>query len=293
MELGIMIEAQEGLNWGRWRRIVADAERLGYTALRTSDHCMSLSGVDRESLQSWIALALAAEWTSRIQLAPMMSPLTFYVPAVLARMARAVDERSGGRLVLGVGAGWNQAEHEAFGIPFPSWKERFDNLERGMERIRLTLADHPIPLLVGGRSPRSLTIAARWADEWNEHNVPPESVAQTASVLDQRCRQLGRDPGTLRRSVMLGYLVGRDRSEIADRYQRLVRIQPWLGGLPAGAGLTRLHERGWLVGTPSDIAEQLRAYAETGASLVLLQHFLLDDSEALELMARHVMPRLA
>src|SRR5438309_549633 len=137
-----MIEAQEGLTWERWRRIVADSERLGFAALRVSDHCQSVMGVEaRESLSAWIALALAAEWTERIQLGPMVSPMTFYVPAALGRQARAVDELSGGRVILGVGAGWNAAEHERFGIPFPpTWGERFDLLETGIALLRPTLA---------------------------------------------------------------------------------------------------------------------------------------------------------
>ena len=124
--IGVMIEAQEGLDWPRWRRIVADAERLGFAALRVSDHCQSVFGVEgRRSLSAWVALALAAEWTERIQLGTMVSPMTFYEPAVLARIALGVDELSGGRLLLGVGTGWNVPEHERFGIRLPELREVF------------------------------------------------------------------------------------------------------------------------------------------------------------------------
>src|SRR5215467_73386 len=166
--IGVMIEAQDGLNWTRWRRIVADTERLGFASLRTSDHLQSVMGASRGSLSAWPALALAAEWTERIQLGPMVSPITFYVPAVLGRIARGVDELSGGRLILGVGAGWNEAEHRAFGIPLPGWRERFDRLEDGIQRIRQTLAGRDVPLLVGGGGERrTRDITARWASEWN------------------------------------------------------------------------------------------------------------------------------
>src|SRR5256886_13781429 len=108
--LGVMIEAQEGLTWARWRRIVADSERLGFAALRVSDHCQSVFGVEgRESLSAWIALALASEWTERIQLGPMVSPITFYVPAVLARQALAVGGVAGGGGGKGGGEGWERA----------------------------------------------------------------------------------------------------------------------------------------------------------------------------------------
>src|ERR1700730_18029737 len=134
--LGVMIEAQEGLDWALGRQIARAAARLGFASLRTSDHCFSVFGVrERRSLSAWPALALAAEWTSRIQLGTMVSPMTFYVPAVLARFARAVDELAGGRLILGVGAGWYQGEHEAFGIPFPPWKERFDHFGGATARL--------------------------------------------------------------------------------------------------------------------------------------------------------------
>src|SRR5262245_16718029 len=155
-DVGIMIEAQEGLNLERWRRLCADVERLGFPALRVSDHCFSVFGVEgRESLPAWSALTLAAEWTKRVQIAPMVSPITFYVPAVLGRIARTVDELSGGRLLMGVGAGWNVMEHERFGIPFPSsWGERFDLLEAGIARIRQTFEGRDIPFLIGGGGQR-------------------------------------------------------------------------------------------------------------------------------------------
>src|SRR5437764_2243576 len=159
-DIGIMIEAQEDLTWPRWRRIAGDVDRLGFAALRVSDHCQSVFGVEgRESLSCWPALALAAEWTERVQLGPMVSPMTFYVPVVLGRIARAVDELSGGRLVLGVGAGWNVPEHERFGIPLPGWRERFERLEEGIARIRQVFAG---PLLIGGGGERrTLPLAAR------------------------------------------------------------------------------------------------------------------------------------
>ncbi|TMF87259.1 MAG: LLM class flavin-dependent oxidoreductase [Chloroflexi bacterium] len=139
MAIGIMIEGQEGLTWDRWRALCADVERLGFASLRRSDHFFSVMGEHaRDCIDCWTSLALAAEWTSRIEFGPMVTPLTFKLPALLAREAAAVDLLAGGRLILGLGAGWNVPEHEAFGIPFPSLKERFDNLEAGIERIYQT-----------------------------------------------------------------------------------------------------------------------------------------------------------
>src|SRR5919199_4736536 len=195
-----MIEAQESLDWARWRRIVTDSERLGFAALRCSDHCYSVAGGEgRRSLQAWAALALAAEWTERIELGPMVSPVTFYVPAVLARTALAVDELSGGRLVLGVGTGWNQAEHERFGIEFPPLGERFDRLESAIARIRSVFDGRPVRLLMGGGGERrTLAVAAREAAEWNLLGADPETYRAKAAVLAERCREAGRDPDEIR-----------------------------------------------------------------------------------------------
>src|SRR5215207_11154238 len=118
MQLGVLIEAEAGLTWERWRRLVAHVERLGFESLWLSDHFLSLSVAERDSLEPWVALTVAAAETTRVRLGPLVSPMTFRHPALLARMAVAVDNLSGGRLVLGVGAGWNDIEHHTFGLPY-------------------------------------------------------------------------------------------------------------------------------------------------------------------------------
>jgi len=300
-ELGVMIEAQEGLSWGRWRRIVADVERLGFAALRTSDHCMSVFGVaDRESLAAWPALALAAEWTERIQLGPMVSPMTFHHPAILARKAAAVDLLSGGRLILGVGAGWNEREHEMFGVPFFTVKERMDLLENGIVRIRDTwkksspkAAQNPIPLLMGGRGEkRALPMIAREASEWNLSHMDAAEYRQKRGVLEENCRAIGRDPATIRHSVMATYIIGRDHDDLRERTAKLRDFLPSLRKFDIDGAMTEVRRRG-LVGTPAEIVEQIRGYAALGVDLFMLQHFLLDDHDALQLLASDVIPAVA
>jgi len=145
-----MIEGQEGLNWDRWRHICNDAETLGFDSLRRSDHLFSVMGVvDRDCIECWTSLAMAAEWTKRIEIGPMVSPMTFRHPALLARMAAAVDLLSNGRLVLGIGAGWNEEEHAAYGITLPPIKERMDRLEEGIAVIRALWEGGPVD--VAGR----------------------------------------------------------------------------------------------------------------------------------------------
>jgi alkanesulfonate monooxygenase SsuD/methylene tetrahydromethanopterin reductase-like flavin-dependent oxidoreductase (luciferase family) len=295
--LGVMIEAQEGLDWERWRRVVRDAERLGFAALRVSDHCQSVFGVEgRRSLAAWPALALAAEWTERIQLGTMVSPMTFYEPAVLARLALAVDELAGGRLILGLGAGWNVAEHERFGIPLPpTWRERFDRLEAGIARIRETFAGRDIPLLIGGTGQkRTRTIAAREAAEWNGGAPDGPAYRELSAALDARCREIGRDPAAIRRSLMKSCVVGRDLDELRRRVVEIARVVPpprLTGETPDE--LLESARRRWFVGTPEEVAGQMRPFAEAGVDLFLIQHFALDDADALELLAGEVAPRLA
>src|SRR4051812_7028212 len=143
MQLGVLLEAEAGLTWDRWRRVVAAVEGLGFESLWLSDHLLSLSALEREALEGWVALTVAAAETTRVRLGPLVSPMTFRHPAVLARMAVAVDQLSGGRLVLGVGAGWNDVEHRAYGLAYPPARERLDRLEEGIEVIRRLLGDGP------------------------------------------------------------------------------------------------------------------------------------------------------
>jgi F420-dependent oxidoreductase-like protein len=198
MQLGVLVEAEAGLTWERWRRLVAEVERLGFESLWLSDHFLSLSTAERDSLEPWVALTVAAAETTRVRLGPLVSPMTFRHPAMLARMAVAVDNLSGGRLVLGVGAGWNDVEHRTYGIPYPPARERLDMLEEGIEVIRRLLGDAPahfagrhyqldgadlqpkaaqrphLPLLIGGMGERrTLPLVARYADEWNLTTADP------------------------------------------------------------------------------------------------------------------------
>jgi alkanesulfonate monooxygenase SsuD/methylene tetrahydromethanopterin reductase-like flavin-dependent oxidoreductase (luciferase family) len=294
--IGVMIEAQEGLDWPRWRRITHDADRLGFASLRCSDHCLSVVGVEgRHSLQTWIALALAAEWTENIELGPMVSPMTFYQPAVLGRMALAVDELSEGRVILGVGTGWNQAEHEHFQIPFPSLPERFEMLERAIPIIRSVWGERPLRILIGGGGERrTLGIAARESVEWNLLGHDPDTYRSKLALLEERCRQIGRDPSEIRHSHMAGYLIGRDQDELEERAVALQEMLPDLREISPAEVVNTLRERRgrWFVGTPDELVEVMRDYVAAGVELFMLQHYLLDDSEGLELVATEVMPRL-
>ena len=299
-----MIEGQEGLNWERWRHICHDADTLGFDSLRRSEHLISVFEPvdrDRDCIECWTSLTLAAEWTKRIEFGPMVSPMTFRAPSLLARMATAVDLLSGGRLILGVGAGWYEREHVENGIPFVTRKERFDLLEEGINTIRETWQkarpqpprDGVIPLLMGGRGEkRAMPMMAREAAEWNVGFDGPEKYKHQSQVFDECCRAIGRDPASVRRSVMTSYLIGRNRDELRERARNIGSIIPRYKDVDPDDVLKTAAES-WLVGTPDEISQQIRDKARLGIDLFMLQHFLLDDRDALKLLAEEVIPAVA
>jgi alkanesulfonate monooxygenase SsuD/methylene tetrahydromethanopterin reductase-like flavin-dependent oxidoreductase (luciferase family) len=300
-KIGVMIEGQEGLSWDRWRLICNDAETLGFDSLRRSDHLFSVMGVvNRDCIECWTSLAMAAEWTKRIEIGPMVSPMTFRPPALLARMATAVDLMSGGRLILGVGAGWYEREHVDNGIPFLTLGGRMDLLEEGIKSIRATWEDaNPkpprgtIPFLMGGRGEkRALPMVAREAVEWNLSHMDADEYLEKRKVLDAACHAIGRDPSSIRHSVMANFIIGRDRAEVRERALQLREIIPSLKGLDAGEVMAKVGQRG-LVGTAEEVAEQINRHSALGVDLFMLQHFLLDDRDALKLLAAEVIPAVA
>jgi alkanesulfonate monooxygenase SsuD/methylene tetrahydromethanopterin reductase-like flavin-dependent oxidoreductase (luciferase family) len=300
-KLGIMIEGQEGLNWARWRQICHDADTLGFDSLRRSDHLISLMNApERDCIETWASLAVAAEWTKRIQFGPMVSPMTFRHPAILAKMAASVDVLSGGRVILGVGAGWNENEHRVFGIPFYTQKERFDHLEEGIRSIRDAWGKsnpkpvhNPIPLLLGGKGRRrTIPLVAREASEWNVSRLDMDLYKEGNDDLEAACREIGRDPKTIRHSIMTSYIVGRDHAELRERAANVSKIVGGLGGMTPDEVLANRKDA-WFVGTPDEIAERMRGVAAMGVDLFMLQHFLLDDSDALKLLASDVLPAVA
>ena len=312
MRIGVMIEAQEGLTWERWFRLAERVESLGLDSLWRSDHFFSLSGHhDRPALECWTSLTALAQRSQRIRFGPLVSPMTFRHPALLARMAAAVDGLSDGRLVLGVGAGWNDSEHAAFGITLPALKERFDRLEEGIAVIKAlwsggtvdfdgryyplrgaSALPRPIqkpapPLLIGGDGElRLLRIVAQHADEWNSHAPGPDVYRAKRARLEEHCRAVGRDPNAIHRSWMGGILIGRDRSEVLDKGRWFHSfLGPLAGGSP-GAVQEVLRQRHWLVGTPDEVAGQVDAWSAVGVERVMLQWYNLDDLEGLSLLAR-------
>jgi alkanesulfonate monooxygenase SsuD/methylene tetrahydromethanopterin reductase-like flavin-dependent oxidoreductase (luciferase family) len=292
MRLGILVEAEEGLDWDTWRATYAAAERLGFDSVWLSDHLQSPWSDDRRGLETWTALAVAMAETRRITLGSLVSPITFRAPAIVARMAEALGALGAGRFVIGLGLGWNAAEHAAAGIAFPPVAERARLLGEGIERIRRELATRRVPLLVGGAGPRStLPVAARYADEWNITTGSVMDYRRVSEQLDALCREVGRDSRQIRRSIATGVLVGRNPRDLDARAERMRACVPPLVRRPDVLSAAR--EMGWLVGTPDTLVADLRDFAEAGVERVMLGHYDLANLETLAVLAETVLPSLA
>jgi F420-dependent oxidoreductase-like protein len=298
-QIGLMFEGQFGLTWARWQRLLQAAESLGYQCVFRSDH-FTIQAPDHESLETWVSLTYAASHTQRIEFGPLVSPVTFRHPAMLVRMAAAVDDLSGGRLVLGLGAGWNEREHRQFGVPFPRVWERYAMLEEALEvTTRLLREDKAItyagryfplegavllprpqrrggpPILIGGNGPkRTLPLAARYADEWNGVFISPATYRERSGLLNELLAREGRSPQAVKRSLMTETIFGETDGAFRAK----------LGRRDAGE-LEKL-----IAGTPSQVVDRIGAYVEAGVERFMLQWLDLDDLDGIEKLAKSVLP---
>ena len=302
-KLSLMIEGQEGLTWETWRHLCEMAEGLGFDSIWRSDHLLSVMGeYQRDCIECWTSLALTAVWTRRITFGPNVSPMTFRQPGILAKMAASIDVLSGGRLVLGIGAGWHEAEHKAFHIPFLSLKERMDLMDRALEVVGdvwetsnpKPVRDGTIPFLIGGGGEkRTLRAAARHASIWSIGVLPSlDDYVHKTEVLAEHCRTIGRDPTEIRRGIQSPFVIGRDEGELRDRADGLRGRLPRLKDMSPDQVLASLRERNF-AGTPDEIAAKMRAYQDAGVDLWMLQHFVWDDDATLHLLMDELAPRVA
>lgn len=311
-----MIEGQEGVTWDQWLSLALACEELGFEGLFRSDHYLSFDHPhERGAFDAWATLAALASITERIRLGTLVSPGGFRHPSELAKAVVTVDHASDGRVELGMGAGWFEREHRAFGFPFPSSAERMDVLTEQIEIVhRLWSEDevdfegrhyrlesctslprplqepHP-PLIVGGSAgPRSVALAARWADEYNVVFVDPDTARTYRERVQAACEAIGRDPGEVRFSVMTRLLVGADEADLRGR---------------AAALMARIDEDGdvdafiegmkptMAAGTVEQVLERLGEFANAGAERVMLQHLVHDDMETVALIGREIVPAAA
>jgi F420-dependent oxidoreductase-like protein len=309
LEVAIFLEGQNGLNWPRWQRMAEAVEALGFVGLYRSDHFTNMNPPDKDSLDLWISLAWLASHTDRIEFGPLVSPVSFRHPVFTARMAAAVDDLSGGRLILGLGAGWQAREHSNYGFDLLEINDRFERFEEGLEVVKLLLnrdqgsdfdgqyfqlqegillprpqrAGGP-PILIGGNGrKRTLPLTARYATEWNALMTTPEEFSALNKHLDGLLAEHSRDPGEVKRSMMVGSIFGADESQVAKRVEARTKGE---------RSADDLRQRGVIVGTPAQMAEQLKQLDQAGVQRVMLQWIDLDDIEGLEIIAQQVLPEL-
>jgi len=318
MRFALMIESQQGLSYGDHVAIAKRCEANGIEALFRSDHYQSFPGpTGRPTTDAWTVMAGLARDTDRLGLGVLVSPVTYRHPGAFAKVVTTVDEMSGGRVEVGVGAGWHELEHRQLGLPFPDIGERADWLEDQLavlhglwgepdgwsfdgRHVRIRDAQfHPKPvdvpgrprtkiggarprILVGGSgSPRSYRIAARYADEFNLSSSGPHRAREAYAAVDAACEAIGRDPATVARSTMAGVLIGRNEAEFNDRVARAV--QSFGAGDDDDTWLSERLER-WITGTPDRAREAVHRYAEAGVERIMLQDFLPWDLDMIDVI---------
>jgi F420-dependent oxidoreductase-like protein len=315
MRFCLMIEGQEGITWEQWLALADACERFGFEGLFTSDHYFSVRGVaGRGSSDAWTTLAALSARTKRLRLGTLVSPVTFRLPTVLAKVATTIDHVSGGRAEIGMGAGWWEEEHRSHGFPFPPTSERMQMLEEQLEIVHGLLSDevfsfkgrhytledcwfapkalqrpHP-PIIVGGKGgPRIARLVARWADEFNTVGGTPQQVGERYARVREAVDAEGRDQSTVTTSLMTWVLVGRDETSFRERAERAWRFEQ--EGNSFDDYLAEI-ENEYITGTPAAAAARLSEYAAAGVQRVFLNHWLFDDLETIEILARDVFPNV-
>ena len=303
LEIAIMIEGQNGLTWPRWQRIARLVEDAGFVGLYRSDHFTNGKPPDIESLELWTSLTWLASHTQRIEFGPLVTPFSFRHPVHTARMAAAVDDLSNGRLTLGLGAGWNNREHELFGFDLLELGPRFERFEEGMQVVtRLLQSDEPVTfegqyyqlrgatllprpqrrggprILIGGNGARrTLSYVVRYADEWNCVALTPQEFSERSAKLDDLLVEAGRKPESVRRSMMTGCVFGKDDSTLQQKIAARER------------SLAQLQQDAVVAGNLDQVKAQLHDLEQAGVQRVMLQWLDLDDLESLEALAKGIL----
>jgi F420-dependent oxidoreductase-like protein len=311
-----MIEGQEGVTWKHWLALADSCERLGLEGLFRSDHYFSVVGAGgRGSTDAWTLLAGVAARTSTLRLGTLVSPVTFRLPAVLAKAAATVDRISGGRAEIGMGAGWWKEEHVQHGIPFLDVNERWERLEEQVEIVHGLLTEdrysfqgkhyqlegceflpkgvqepHP-PIVLGGKTvgPRMRRLIGSFADEFNTVGGTPEEVRDRFARARDGVGAADRDQASLTTSLMTWFFVGSTEDEYLAKLERARALDPGAGDFDEYR--TEI-ERDCFVGTPERMIERLEQYAAAGVQRVFLNHTLYDDLDMLELVATEVLPKV-
>ena len=313
MRFALMIEPQQGLTYEEQLAVARHAEAAGFEALFRSDHYESFPGeTGNPTTDAWTVIAGLARDVPRIHLGALVSPVTYRYPGNLAKVVLTADEMSGGRIELGMGAGWHDDEHHRHGFPFPELSERADMLEEALEIVK-GLWEEPdgwsfigthwaiqdalfrpkpgtLPGRNGGRpniitggqgNPRAYRIAAKWADEFNLSSTSPDAAVAKFAALDEAARAIGRDPSTLTHSVMSGVLIGRDRDEVRRRERDL--LTAFGGADEESETWMAARKPRWVYGTPDEARDVVKRFEAAGVQRIMLQDFIARDLDMIDL----------
>lgn len=307
-----MTEPQQGLSYDEILSLARTAEAAGLEAFFRSDHYTSFPGpAGLPTTDAWATLAGLARDTSTIRLGSLVSPVTFRLPGPFAKLVTTVDEMSGGRVEVGMGAGWNDDEHSQLGIPFPSLKERYDRLEESLAIVHGLWTEpdgwsypgsiwqvngslfrprpdtagrrHPNVILGGEGGPRLARLVATYADEFNRTSASPDNVREAYDRVRAACASAGRDPDSVVLSAMVGVLVADSEAEMRDR----LREQMSVVGSSSSADEWIAERRGrWIMGTPDQARQRIEEFSAAGVERLMLQDFLPRDLEMVSLLGR-------
>ena len=314
MKLSVMVEVQAGLTWSRWSELTATAERLGFAGIFLSDH---FGDGDRDTIETVTALTHLASHSESIRFGTLVSPLSFRDPIMLARQAVAINNLSRGRMVLGIGAGWEDGEHSRFGYTLGDVNTRMDRLEEGAHLIHellhtdvpitfegrffrvqnglLPRAQQAIPLMIGGSGPkRTLPIVAKYADIWNSLADSATLFKERSMMLDELIQAAGRKPSDVKRSVFMPVCCWRD-SEEKEEALAFMKKSSRFSGKSSDEVFDLLTKEAWIImGSPDSIVEQLNMYREAGAEEFMMMSVTGSERpDYLEKLASHVLPYFA
>ena len=307
MQIAVVIEGQMNLSYEQQLAAARRAEAVGISGFFRTDHYESFPGpADQATTDAWSVLAGIARETTRITLGTLVSPVTFRAPGEFAKIVATVQEMAGRRLHAGLGAGWHASEHRRYGFPFPEMATRAEMLEEQLEIVRglwsgpdgwsfsgkhYSVSDtlfrpkpDPVPwIITGGEgSPRGMRIAAKYSDEFNLTSSTPAMAREKFAQLDATCATAGRVPESLARSVMTGAMIGRTEAEYLEKISGFMAR---IGAAGDPEEYLAPRRARWLVGTPDQALAQMRAFRDTGASRLMVQHMDPTETTTLDLLA--------
>lgn len=302
MQIAIFFEGQDGLNWTNWKRILEIAETGGYSGVFRSDHFTNARGPVKDALETWTSLTYAAATTKTIDFGPLVSPVTFRHPSMLALQAASIDVLAEGRLLVGLGTGWQEREHKEFGIDLLPLSERYERLEDNLEIItRLFQADEPVTwqgthyalenayiqmkrkdtrILIGGSGPtKTLPLVAKFADEWNANFLNFDKFKESNTILSEMIEKEGRQQSDVKRSLAIRAIYAKDDATVAKKIEHIPLSRE------------EILARGIVLGTTSQVIDILGKWEEAGLERIMLQWIELDDLDSLEDIAKDVLPQ--